>query len=499
MADLLELHRATPELFTVGFLIATWEAFLYDFLDRMFEGMRRLGQFCRPSDDIAEIRRLALNRLPDGGLIWQHPLSFNMISSRGYWRLNIIPRLEASVEKVGYGIALQKIVGGKKLKNDSVVGAVAKQLYPMGNRLYESEIDTMTQNCSHKSGSGTGLCLDYNAHSGCVCGINCNFAHEYFGGKNLNWCVEAELLRRGGFRKRKKMLAEAVEINALVYDLREKNAKYHGEQLKWPEVEPTKVTPAIVGKKVSDNSMTVVDKEVSVASQDSVVVTCLDSSGKMDWEVGDSWKAHIAHQMNKNFAVIPGDFPHFDFTEAESIGRNLIFPDESWMYHEVPSLCKSIPLSKLTERQRIIAEWWKETCKADSAVAPFLLNWLDARSTSDDWDGEYRKALEYLTHNGKERDCSIAQEELRKIQGISHSAVVGRSSSRIKWGASVALSDCSGAELAVGQLHFHVIEYGDSVHLGEKLQKLMNVGGDTERNQCACLSLEAGIERMQQE
>ena len=79
---------------------------MYDFADRMFGGIRRLGKFRRPSDDIAEIRRLALKRHPDGGLIRQHPLSFNMVASRGYWRRNIIRRLEASVEKVGYGVDL---------------------------------------------------------------------------------------------------------------------------------------------------------------------------------------------------------------------------------------------------------------------------------------------------------------------------------------------------------------------------------------------------------
>ena len=183
--SLLGLHYATPELFTVGFLVATWESFLYDFLDGMFEGVRRLGQFCRAPDDIAEIRRLALNRHQDGGLIWQHPSSFNMTSSKGYWRRDIIPWLEASVEKVGYGVALHKIVGsGKKPHpHDTVVGAASKPLFPLGSRLNKADIDTMIQNCPRKAGSGVSLCLDYNDHSGCARGASCNFAHEYFGGK----------------------------------------------------------------------------------------------------------------------------------------------------------------------------------------------------------------------------------------------------------------------------------------------------------------------------
>ena len=99
LRNLLILNYETPELFALEFSVSTRGAFLYDFVDRMFEGMRRLGLFCRPADDIAEIRRLALNKRPDGGLIRQRPLSFDMASPKGYCGRNITPRLESSVEK----------------------------------------------------------------------------------------------------------------------------------------------------------------------------------------------------------------------------------------------------------------------------------------------------------------------------------------------------------------------------------------------------------------
>ena len=46
----------------------------------------------------------------------------------------------------------------------------------------------------------------------------------------LPWCLEADLLRRGGFRRRKNMLANADEIRALINELRGKNRKIIGEQ-----------------------------------------------------------------------------------------------------------------------------------------------------------------------------------------------------------------------------------------------------------------------------
>ena len=139
MLALIGLHEDVPELFSVPFIVSTCEAFTFDYVYKMFEGMRRLGQFCRPSDDIVEIRRLALNRHPDGGIIWQQPFSFDMVSSNGYWGRNIIPRLEDGVERQGYAAALGKVLGkvapkvrarGKGGQN-STVGANTKELFPL--------------------------------------------------------------------------------------------------------------------------------------------------------------------------------------------------------------------------------------------------------------------------------------------------------------------------------------------------------------------------------
>ena len=196
LSNLLELREDAPELFSLEFLIVTWEAFIYDYLGRSFEGMRRLGQFRRSSDDITEIRRLALARRPEGGVIWKPPLSLNMISSRGYWRRNVLPRLAAGVEKVGYSIALEKIVGSaaasgkRKKKPNWQVGSEVKRLYPIGKRLPAHGRNLMMQHVPKRANSGIAICLDYNAHAGCQRGIECQFARDFLDGKNMHWCVE---------------------------------------------------------------------------------------------------------------------------------------------------------------------------------------------------------------------------------------------------------------------------------------------------------------------
>ena len=127
MYALLDLHYEVPALFALNFRISKWEAFSYDYLSNMFGGLLKMGDFSRPSYVMVGNRRLALNRRPDGVIIWRPPLSFNMNSTRCYWRLNIAPRLEAGVERQSHAIALERTMWTKrKAKHESQVGAEPK-------------------------------------------------------------------------------------------------------------------------------------------------------------------------------------------------------------------------------------------------------------------------------------------------------------------------------------------------------------------------------------
>ena len=223
----------------MAFIVSACEAFTYDYMYKMFEGVRKLGQFCRPGDDVVEIRRLALNRHPDGCIIWQPPFSFDMSSGKGYWRRNIIPRLEAGVERQGYALAMEKVIGkstgngrgrGKGPPN-STVGGANKELFPLIEKLQKRETNLALQNCPRKAGSGVAMCLDVNPHAGCDRGNDCRFCREYFGGENAHWCVVAELIRRGCFRERKSTITCAKEARTSISDLREKNERVLGEQI----------------------------------------------------------------------------------------------------------------------------------------------------------------------------------------------------------------------------------------------------------------------------
>ena len=208
----------------------------------------------------------------------------------------MIPRLEASVEKVGYNVALEKITGrpkGKMKRPGLVVGATVKNLFPMGQRLSAAERNTMIQNCPRKALTGVAICMDYNAHSGCQRGAQCNYVHDFIGGKNLHWCVEAELLRRGGFRKRKNMLKDPVEIDVLVKELREANVKQLGEQKKGDAM----VQPA--GKSLMTTEL---NRGAGSAGEDPKPDEAerFTDAKVLSWEADPTWVDYTRSVMNKN-------------------------------------------------------------------------------------------------------------------------------------------------------------------------------------------------------
>ena len=166
-------------------------------------GVCRLSQFFRNSDDVAEIRRLALNRRPEGGIVWKSPKWLNTTSSRGYSRRDIIPRLESIAARPGYQFAVECAVG--KLKHDKekfkAINPVngIETLYHIGPNLSKGAKNSELQYDPQIARTGELLFWNYNAKSGCQKRVNCLYTHDLFGGRNVRWASGRELLRRGCF------------------------------------------------------------------------------------------------------------------------------------------------------------------------------------------------------------------------------------------------------------------------------------------------------------
>ena len=117
--------------------------------------------------------------------------------------------------------------------------------------------------------------------------------------------------KKGGFRKRKNIIRDPIEANALIDDLREKNKKFLGEQ------------PLDAGLTVGKMPFVdVVDVSAGAPSPTIVDVHATEprdaDAGLLSWELERDVVESIKSKMNPHFAVIPEDFPHFDFTEMEA-------------------------------------------------------------------------------------------------------------------------------------------------------------------------------------
>ena len=100
-------------------------------------------------------------------------------------------------------------------------------------------------------------------------------------------------------------------------------------------------------------------------------------------------------------------------------------------------------------------------CACSCRKCPFVLTWLDARALSGDWAAELPLALNYLTNHGGERDRILPMNAVGFRLGV-YATPVGRGLSTIRWASSVSLSGCWSMELAIGNLHFRVVDYGDA-------------------------------------
>ena len=310
---------------------------------------------------------------------------------------NVIPRLEAGVGKVGYGIALGEISGPKKQKGQPNVGAAQSQMFPIGKRMTPAERNTTMQRCPRRPSSGMAVCLDYNAHSGCTRGVQCKFAHDFIGGENLHWGVEAELIRRGGFRKRNAMTKDPLGANASIDELRGKNQMAQGEQ----KMDMSKS----VGKSELSDNAPVVDinqacaiheldclpglpsidnrEKVPSASLEQEVSTT-ETCTRMDWEIDRQTVSEMKLRANPPFTAVTEDFFHLDITESEHDGQAILCAADARVRPSIVHGCRPVPMSGLTPRQRAIAVWREVNAVGDLRIAPFISNRLGRRAVSGD-------------------------------------------------------------------------------------------------------------------
>ena len=66
---------------------------------------------------------------------------------------------------------------------------------------------------------------------------------------------------------------------------------------------------------------------------------------------------------------------------------------------------------------------------------------------------------------------------------------------RIWWGTPIQLDDCTCQQVSIGKFHFTAVDFGDTIHLSEFLQRKLVSAERSEKNQRTLLSADAGLLR----
>ena len=211
-----------------------------DYNHKVMEGVRCLTQLGSKSDGLKELKRLARY---SGGR--KYPHTFSIESGKDYWRLYVLLKIDLGKWRAGHRGALPnaiasfgrlhpppkigadaeaepKVKGKAKTKGRLRKGAGLAQnavtdgshdvtrLYPAGKRLLKPERNL---SMAHAPRDGKEFFRwDWNSHGGCDRWRKCERKHESMSGKNLQWEVAAEMLRRGGHSNRQARVIPGVSM-----------------------------------------------------------------------------------------------------------------------------------------------------------------------------------------------------------------------------------------------------------------------------------------------
>ena len=246
LAFLCDLAEEQPELFPPSFLNDCWERMNADYCDAVFEGVRCIMQVLDVTADRRDFWRVAStprSKEEGGGMLWRYPDTWKMQSEQGYWRRTIIPQLKIAYKRSHLTSAVSRYLSDRHItavpKADAnansrkgtgtQINEETRRLYPAGPPLSKSERNLAWEHTPVDK-DGKKMCWDFSSKMTCSRGAKCNYSHELMKTNGVHWTVYAELLRRGGHRRNRKVV-EVKDIEGRIKQLRENNAKEKGEHI----------------------------------------------------------------------------------------------------------------------------------------------------------------------------------------------------------------------------------------------------------------------------
>eukprot|EP00971_Amphidinium_carterae_P351827 6492298-Amphidinium_carterae.1 len=228
--DQLEhLHEGQPSMWPCDQIYSLWEELMWRLMEEMREMRRQmLKEAGREHMTKEEIVQFCLLPDCDGHLWWKVPLAFMLDHPRGWFMVQVLPRVMRKHERVLWGLTWQPPkqsaghgarAGGEKpnqnpsdsrngtQRSGATGGASTDSSFPAGKPLGPQEQKLAAEHAP-KDREGRSLCWNNMCWSGCSkTSETCAKSHHPYHGAldSLHWCVQAQLIRRGGLRQGKKV------------------------------------------------------------------------------------------------------------------------------------------------------------------------------------------------------------------------------------------------------------------------------------------------------
>ena len=437
-----------------------------DFCEGTYEGIRRLLPLLTDTADRGDLRRVAMSeRRNSGRPVWRFPETWKIKSTRRYWKRTVAPLLEAEYKGFGLRVATHRYINpydikqtrtGAEITDDAVedvsmpseTPSSNPRLYPAGKRLSRGE-ETKERLHSPQDERGKNICWDFNSNGGCFRGVTCMNSHARMKPGPSRWCLQAELIRRGGNRRSGKHIPPH-EIDGMVRQLREQSKREEEE------------------------------KRVSV-----------EANGTYDVEHDVSEHSTLGNPVIPNAAEGFGDF---DFTQAETRARQLFYASDQWAdVRDVEGIEEFVDETETTMTEG--PETWYRTQDRPlpASIEQFVLNWLVLNAELKDWEVGIVRALEIVVAKGTKKISQIALAELTVRQSEQWNRT-GEICAQVSWTAVTDMGDVNAQQLTLGGVGFTILDYGGRLNITRKMRLLLHEGNNMEKNQCAITHLAAGAE-----
>ena len=505
-----KLHEEKPDLFTVAFLVKTWNRMWAEFGEAVREGVRALLRILPEGANREALITLALSPYKRSSKrIWRWPDVFNFESSRGMWCGRILPELEEDLEQSRIKGTRQTLnnadplilpptdtrrqrrppsgrTGNSKAPAVSVPAAHpagSKKVefppdsgYPLGKRLRASEFDASKQFAPKEPVTGKTYCWNFNSNCGCpVRGTECAFGlHQAMKHSGIHWTVRAQLARRGGLKG--TQLIDKTTIDGYIQSLRDSNVAKENSKLKVP----TTTTGGYEPDEIDDPPLLPPGLEIGDFCDPTV-----------------SYPEREAYQAHPNpwIGTPPEDVQQFDFTALEDEYRTALFGRDDWLiYNPEKQVSFESIGAEARERWNMETIYQEYLSMIDIALHCSLLNWMSVMDhTPNVLEKNVALGLQNILVHGNSRLRGLAAQALACLNGLDRHITGDAPPIKVLWGVTTKLDDCSSQKCAIGPLSFFALDYGDTLSLSDAVQRGLNSPEKTERNQCTLIALAAGL------